>query len=323
MTLAASVLLLGLVACTSNSTEEDTTPVEASQDDDVTAQTTEVAQPDEAEVEEPTVEQGENEAEEPNVDDSSSTFDIFGGASEDDVQVTGSGLQYVILKKGDGDRPQAGQVVSVHYIGWLEDGTMFDSSVDRGTPFQFPLGQRQVIAGWDEGIALLNEGDKARLIIPSDLGYGESGSPGTIPPNATLVFEVELLGIQPGSPESPAEVSDEDYLVSESGLRYFDLETGEGLTPEEGQLVLIHFTAWLEDGTKLGSSIDSGQPLQYLLGSEELFPGFEEGLETMQVGGVRQLVIPPELAYGEAGAGGGQIPPDATLIFELELLEIP
>jgi FKBP-type peptidyl-prolyl cis-trans isomerase len=109
---------------------------------------------------------------------------------------TASGLKYQVLKPGTGAVAQAGQQVSVHYTGWLTDGTKFDSSVDRGQPFQFTLGAGQVIKGWDEGVLGMKVGEKRKLTIPSSLGYGERGAGNVIPPNATLVFDVELLGVQ-------------------------------------------------------------------------------------------------------------------------------
>jgi len=108
---------------------------------------------------------------------------------------TSSGLQYIDLKVGLGPTAQAGQTVSVHYTGWLENGKKFDSSVDRGQPFSFPLGAGRVIKGWDEGVQGMKIGGKRKLIIPSQLGYGARGAGGAIPPNATLIFEVELLGV--------------------------------------------------------------------------------------------------------------------------------
>jgi peptidyl-prolyl cis-trans isomerase A (cyclophilin A) len=109
---------------------------------------------------------------------------------------TESGLRYKMIQKGDGKRAEAGKTVSVHYEGSLENGKVFDSSYPRKKPIEFRLGQGQVIEGWDEGIALLQVGDKARFVIPSDLGYGPSGAGGVIPPNATLIFDVELMDVK-------------------------------------------------------------------------------------------------------------------------------
>ena len=108
---------------------------------------------------------------------------------------TSSGLQYVILTGSEGEKPQNGQKVSVNYSGFLLDGTMFDSSYKRNKPFEFVLGQGRVIKGWDEGVALLNKGSKAKFIIPPHLAYGSRGAGGLIPPNSTLIFEVELIEI--------------------------------------------------------------------------------------------------------------------------------
>lgn len=99
------------------------------------------------------------------------------------------------IVSGTGATAKNGDTVTVHYTGWLTDGTKFDSSVDRNEPFAFALGQGQVIAGWDQGVATMRIGDKARFTIPPELAYGEAGYPGAIPPNATLIFEVELLSI--------------------------------------------------------------------------------------------------------------------------------
>ena len=109
---------------------------------------------------------------------------------------TDSGLQYIDIEEGTGEAPQAGQSVVTHYTGWLEDGTRFDSSLDRDTPLTFVIGSGQVIAGWDEGLATMKVGGKRRLIIPPELAFGEQGAGAAIPPNATLTFDVELLEIR-------------------------------------------------------------------------------------------------------------------------------
>lgn len=116
--------------------------------------------------------------------------------NEADYVATDSGLQYYDFEVGSGDSPQTGKTVSVHYTGWLEDGTMFDSSLSRGQPFDFIIGVGQVIPGWDEGVASMKVGGKRQVVIPADLAYGERGAGGVIPPNATLIFEVELLEVK-------------------------------------------------------------------------------------------------------------------------------
>lgn len=115
--------------------------------------------------------------------------------ADENVITTNSGLQYVVLAEGNGASPSNGQTVTVHYTGTLEDGTQFDSSRDRNRPFSFRVGVGQVISGWDEGVGAMRVGERRQLIIPPDLGYGARGAGGVIPPNATLIFDVELLRI--------------------------------------------------------------------------------------------------------------------------------
>jgi len=110
---------------------------------------------------------------------------------------TPTGLIYEDIKVGEGQTPKKGQTVTVHYTGWLkQNDQQFDSSVDRGKPFSFTLGEGQVIPGWDEGVATMKAGGKRKLTIPANLAYGSRGAPGAIPPNATLVFDVELLEVK-------------------------------------------------------------------------------------------------------------------------------
>ncbi|MFK0730952.1 MAG: FKBP-type peptidyl-prolyl cis-trans isomerase [Gloeotrichia echinulata GP01] len=116
--------------------------------------------------------------------------------AEDNTITTPSGLKYVEIEEGTGETPQPGQKVEVHYTGTLTDGTKFDSSRDRRSPFSFIIGRGQVIQGWDEGLSTMKVGGQRKLIIPPELGYGSRGAGGVIPPNATLIFDVQLLSVK-------------------------------------------------------------------------------------------------------------------------------
>jgi peptidylprolyl isomerase len=257
----------------------------------------------------------------PDIEERPSTAES-GPDIEQGLITTESGLQYEVLEPGEGPAPEPGDVVSIHYRASLEDGTEIDNSYESGQPAAFVLGKGVVIAGWDEGIALMHEGEKAKLIVPPELALGEQASAdGQIPPNSTLVFELELVSIQEGAPDAPTTVEEADYVTTESGLKYHDFVVGEGASPEAGQTVTVHYTGWLEDGTKFDSSLDRGQPFTFNIGMGQVIAGWDEGVATMKVGGKRQLVIPSELGYGAQGAGS-IIPPNATLIFEVELLEV-
>lgn len=123
------------------------------------------------------------------------TLPLAAEEKKPEVVTTPSGLKYEILQEGSGDVAEPGETVKVHYTGWLTNGKKFDSSVDRGKPFSFPLGKGRVIKGWDEGVAGMKVGEKRKLTIPPQLAYGKRGAGnGLIPPNSTLIFEVEFLG---------------------------------------------------------------------------------------------------------------------------------
>lgn len=229
-----------------------------------------------------------------------------------DIQTTTSGLQYVIYEEGSGDKPITGDTVVANYSGYLSDGTKFDSSIDRGTPFEFAIGRGAVIQGWDEGFALMNPGTKALLIIPSDLGYGPNGS-GSIPPGATLYFDVELLDIK--QPAKAVAVAEGDYTTTDSGLMYYDIEVGSGDAVEVGQVAGVDFAYWT-DGVFEQSSKDTGQPLFFPVGVDQFVPGIDEGVQGMKVGGKRQLVLSGDLVEGSP------LPPTGENVFEVELLSI-
>ncbi len=237
---------------------------------------------------------------------------------------TPSGLQIDDTVEGSGAEAKSGHDVSVHYTGWLfkdgAKGAKFDSSKDRGQPFKFELDGGMVIRGWDEGVQGMKIGGSRTLIIPPELGYGARGAGGVIPPNATLIFEVELLAVSGG--DTPIELN---LTTTPSGLQFEDTVVGEGAEAKAGQRVTVHYTGWLykkgNKGKKFDSSKDRGDPFRFALGGGEVIRGWDEGVQGMKVGGTRMLVIPSELGYGPRGAGG-VIPPNATLLFEVELLAV-
>jgi len=248
------------------------------------------------------------------------------GKSQDETITTTSGLQYVIIKKGDGKKPKKGDEVVVHYTGKLTDGSVFDSSVERGKPFSFKLGAGQVIKGWDEGIALLQVGDKATFTIPPELGYGKRGSPPVIPANATLIFDVELMDVvemdvvEKVVPK-PFDIAGKETVTTKSGLQYIMVKEGSGVQPESGKQVFVHYTGYLNDGSIFDSSVERGQPLPFTLGTGQVIKGWDEGVALLKVGGKARLIIPYGLAYGEKGYPG-LIPPNATLTFDVELVDV-
>lgn len=242
---------------------------------------------------------------------------------EADMETTDSGLMYYDIEEGDGATPEVGGTVTTDFTIWVreDDGDRFVVSSADNQPISFTVGALDIVfPGWDEGVSSMQEGGKRLLVVPSDLALGAQGG-GDIPPDATLVMEVELLEVvEPPEPIAMEEVDPDDYIETESGLMYYDVVEGDGDSPEDGQLVIVHYTGWLEDGTQFDSSVERGEPFTFPIGQGGVIAGWDEGVATMKIGGKRQLVIPSDLAYGDGGSG--PIPPGATLIFDIELLDI-
>ena len=226
------------------------------------------------------------------------------------------------LVVGSGSPVGVGDFLIMDYVGVsYSTGLQFDASWDRGSPFPFELGAGRVIQGWDQGIVGMSVGGRRSLTIPPELAYGENGSgSGSIGPNETLVFVVDLIASVPANLEKPSE-----ELTSESTteLETNDIAEGSGAIVQPGNVVYIHYVGVAAStGEQFDSSWDRGRSefIGYISGTGNVIQGLDEGLLGMQVGGRRTVVIPPDLAYGENGAGDGLIAPNETLIFTVDLL---
>ncbi|GLJ26794.1 hypothetical protein SUGI_0522750 [Cryptomeria japonica] len=243
--------------------------------------------------------------------------DEFGGADTilkvgEEKEISKEGLKKLLVKEGQGwETPESGDEVEVHYTGTLLDGTKFDSSVDRGTPFKFKLGQGQVIKGWDLGIATMKKGENAVFTIPSQLAYGESGSPPTIPPNATLKFDVELL--------SWSSVKD---ICKDGGIFKKIIKEGEKWeNPKEADEVTVKYEVRLEDGTVVSKSEEG---VEFYVKDGYFCPAFAKAVKTMKKSEKVVLTVKPQYGFGDKGreaiGDDHAIPPNATLIVDLELV---
>ncbi|KAL4857094.1 Peptidyl-prolyl cis-trans isomerase [Chlorella vulgaris] len=226
------------------------------------------------------------------------------------VQITeDGGVTKEIIVPGTGwEEPEAGDSVRVHYVGTLLDGTKFDSSRDRNEPFEFDLGQGKVIQGWDLGVATMKRGEKSKLTITAQYGYGESGSPPTIPGGATLVFEVELIDWK--------SVKD---ILGDGGVIKTVVREGVGWSkPQPADEVCARFTAKVQGASQpFYSSAEEGE--EFRLCDPHFCPAINKAVATMKLKEQAKMLVKPQYGFGEAGRGE-EVPPGAALEIELTLL---
>jgi peptidylprolyl isomerase len=248
--------------------------------------------------------------------------DVIPDLSKFQWQVPVSGVEVFDEKIGSGIAARPGTEVSVHYSGWLAGGSPFGSSKDEGKPLNFVLGGGKVLRGWEHGVQGMAPGGVRWLRLQPYMAYGERDLP-RIPAHSVLLFRVEMLEIddKPEGSESqdifPA-IADLDWKNGPEGLKYYVIRKGEGPSAQAGQSAMVHYTGWLATGEKFDSSRDRGEPFSFPLGQKQVIRGWDLGVEGMNPGEKRMLMIPPKLGYGDRQAG--PIPPGSVLIFAVEYL---
>lgn len=232
-----------------------------------------------------------------------------------DAKKTETGISYKVLSAGTGKQhPGPEDTVKVHYTGWQTDGVMFDSSVLRGQPVEFPL--NRVIPGWSQSVQLMVLGEKTRFWIPEELAY--QGRPNA--PQGMLVFDIELQSLKEAPKPIPApkdvKAPPKNAKKTPSGLAYLVLTKGKGKDkPNAESRVEVHYTGWTTDGKMFDSSVQRGQPATFAL--NQVIGGWTEGLQLMVAGEKTRMWIPEELAYK-----GQPQRPQGMLVFEIELISI-
>jgi len=261
---------------------------------------------------------------------------VFTGCSnENENKTTESGLKYFDETVGDGRDAKVGDLLSIHFKGWIimdsinlfsdwtKDSTrlqyLIGDSYRQGQVVKFVLGEDAFIRGTDEGIIGMKPNGKRMIVIPSELAYGEQGM-GPVPPNSDLKVLIELFDVKDPIVAEMWDVDKSKIKTTESGLMYVIIDEGEGDFATDGNVVTVHYSGYLEDGTKFDSSVEKDEPFSFVVGNKQVISGWDEGVKFLKKGGKARLVIPPSLGYGDISAG--KIPPNSTLVFDVELLDV-
>ena len=235
------------------------------------------------------------------------------------VETTASGLRYCVLQPGrGGPHPVIKSHVLVQYTGWLTDGTVIDSSALRKKPFEFQVGDKQILPGWSEAVQLMTRGEVLKMTLPPKLAYGEKGLPPAVPPGSSVVFAMELVDFQelPALPEGHPDAQ----TTTSSGLVWEVLEPGEGPAPRAGQFAQIQYAYWNPNGVLVDCSRLSERNLEGPVGAiPQPLAFLQEAPQLMRVGGRYRFEVPPELAFGARARPG--LPPNSRTVWELEVLK--
>jgi peptidylprolyl isomerase len=264
-----------------------------------------------------------------------SVFALINCTDKQNIEITETGIMYLDRNIGEGEAVKKGDLISIHFRGWIiqDSSDYFSDWVSDTTKMnyliadsylqrkeaKFILGDSPFIKGSVEGILGMKSGGKRIIVVPAELAYGQQGA-GPIPPNTDLRVFVELLSISESVSVEMWDIADKKILETDTGLKYVILEKGDGINPENGNVVTVHYSGYFEDGTKFDSSVERNEPYSFVVGNKQVIPGWDEGIRLLKKGGKVRLIIPPYLAYGSAEVGS--IPPNSTITFDVELVEI-
>jgi peptidylprolyl isomerase len=256
-------------------------------------------------------------------------------SNDSEIKTTESGIKYFDETVGEGREAKVGDLLSIHFKGWIivdstnlfsdwtKDSTrlpyMIGDSYRNQKAVKFVLGEDAFIRGTDDGIVGMKPNGKRMIVIPSELAYGEMGV-GPVPPNSDLKVSIELLDVKDPVVAEMWDVDRSKIKTTESGLMYVIIDEGKGDIVTEGNVVTVHYSGFLEDGTKFDSSVERDESFSFVVGNKQVIPGWDEGIRFLKKGGKARFVIPPALGYGDITAG--KIPPNSTLVFDVELLDV-
>lgn len=260
---------------------------------------------------------------------------IFGCDNRSKIVELENGLKFKDDSLGSGAAAEMNKLITAHFKGWMirDTSNLFGNwdkdpqkmvfsignSYERNQPIKFVLGTSSFVKGIDEGIVGMKKGGIRTIIIPSGLAYGEKGI-GGIPPNTDLKMVIQLMEVKDRIIAKPWKVPDSEFKTTPSGLKYAIVKEGTGDYADSGQVVTVHYSGYLQNGTMFDSSVERDEPFSFVLGMQQVMKGWDEGLRLMKQGSKVRFVIPPELAYGRIELE--KIPANSTLIFDVEMLDI-